>query len=65
MRRHVWGALVKCKMRPLGIGEFDAVIDDHFFLEPISDFVQIDGYLLKGSPEPLNKDVVEIVPAIH
>ena len=49
-------------MRALRIVELDPVIDDPFCLEPVSDFVQIDGFLLEGSPEPFDKDIVEVSP---
>jgi len=46
--------------------ELDPVIDDPFCLEPVSDFVQVDGFLLEGSPEPFDEDIVEITTApIH
>ncbi|MFT4961243.1 MAG: hypothetical protein ACI92Z_002332, partial [Paracoccaceae bacterium] len=44
--------------------ELDPVIDDPFCLEPVSDFVQVDGFLLEGSPEPFDEDVVHC-PAMH
>ena len=46
--------------------ELDPVFDDPFCLEPVSDFVQVDGFLLEGSPEPFDEDIVEITTApIH
>ena len=53
-------------MRPLGVVEPDPVVDDPFGLEAVGDFVQIDGLLLQGPPEPLDEDVVQIATApIH
>ena len=44
----------------------DPVVDDLFCLEPVSDFVQIDGLLFQGSPEAFDEDVVQIPSApIH
>ena len=50
-------------VRPLGVVELDPVINGPFCLEPVSDFVQADGFLLEGSPEPVEEDVVEIATA--
>ena len=62
----VWRPFVERGVRPLVVVELDPVIDDPFCLEPVSDFVQVDGFLLEGSPEPLDEDVVEITTApIH
>jgi len=55
--------LVDRGVRPLGVVELDPVIDGPFCLEPVSDFVQVDGFLLEGSPEPFDEDVVEIATA--
>ena len=55
--------LVERGVRPLGVVELDPVIDGPFCLEPVSDFVQADGFLLEGSPEPVEEDVVEIATA--
>ena len=55
--------LVERGVRPLGVIELDPVINGPFCLEPVSDFVQADGFLLEGSPEPIEEDVVEIATA--
>ena len=55
--------LVERVERPPGVVELDPVIDGPFCLEPVSDFVQVDGFLLEGSPEPFDEDVVEIATA--
>jgi len=53
-------------VRAFAVVERDPVIDDPFCLEPVSDFVQVDGFLLEGSPEPFDEDVVQIAaPPIH
>lgn len=53
-------------MRVFAVVEPYPVIDDPLGLEAVSDFVQIDGLLLQGSPEPLDEDVVQIAaPPIH
>ena len=50
-------------MKQLGVVELDPVIDGPFCLEPVSDFLQVDGFLIEGSPEPFDEDVVEIATA--
>ena len=52
--------LVERGERPPGVVELDPVIDGPFCLEPVSDFVQVDGFLLEGLAEPFDEDVVEI-----
>jgi hypothetical protein len=46
----VRGALIKCRVRALGVVEADPVIDDPFCLEAVGDFMQIDGLLFQGPP---------------
>tara|TARA_E500000331_G_scaffold353222_1_gene403451 strand:+ start:227 stop:430 length:204 start_codon:yes stop_codon:yes gene_type:complete len=55
--------LVERGVRPLGVVELDPVINGRFCLEPVSGFVQANGFLLEGSPEPVEEDVVEIATA--
>lgn len=53
-------------MRPLGVVEANPVIDDPLGLEAVGDFMQINGLLLEGSPEPFDEDVVKVAPpSIH
>ena len=50
-------------MRPLSVIEADPVVNDPFGLEAVGDFMEINGLLLQGTPEPFDEDVVEIAPA--
>ena len=53
-------------MRTLCVVEVDPVTDDPLCLEPVGDFVQVNGLLFQGPPQSFDKDVVEIsAPAIH
>jgi hypothetical protein len=53
-------------VRAFAVVEPYPVIDDPLGLDAVSDFVQVDGLLLQGSPEPLDEDVVQIAaPPIH
>ena len=53
-------------MRALGVVKADPVVDDPFSLEAVGDFMQIDGLLLQGSPQPFDEDVVQITaPTIY
>lgn len=47
-------------MRPFGIVERDPFFDDPSGLESIPDFSEVDRFLFQASPEPLNKDVVQV-----
>lgn len=49
-------------MRSLGVVEFEPLVDDAFGLESVPQFVQIDGLLFKGPPQPFDEDVVEVSP---
>jgi hypothetical protein len=40
----------------------DPVIDDLLCLEPVGDFMQIDGLLFQGSPRSFDEDTVKIAP---
>ena len=50
-------------MRPLFVVKVDPAVDDAIGLEAIGNLVQVDGFLLEGSPEPFDEDVVEITTA--
>jgi len=51
---------------PLGIVIADPVFDHAFGLEPVLQFVQINGLLFQGPPQPFDEDVVELAtPPIH
>ena len=59
-------ALVERRVRSLGIIEADPVINDQFGLEAVSNFMQVNGLLFKGTPEPFDEDVVQVAAsAIH
>lgn len=53
-------------MGALGVVELDPVFDDAFGLEPVLQFVQIDGLLFERPPQPFDEDIVEIpAPSVH
>ena len=53
-------------MGPLGVVEGHPVADHVPGLEPVVDFLEIDGLLFQGPPEPLDEDVVHAAAApIH
>lgn len=51
---------------PLSVVKSDPAVDDAFGLEAVLQFVQLDGLLLQGPPQTLDKYVVEVSPpTIH
>ena len=59
-------SFIKSGVGSLGVVKSDPVVDDAFGLEPVLQFIQINGLLLQRAPQSLNEDVVEITaPAIH
>ena len=59
-------SFIKSGMWSLGVVESDPTVDDAFGLEAVLQFVEIDNFLLQGSPEPFDEDVIEISrPPIH
>ena len=53
-------------MGPLGVIERHPVADHAPCLEPVADFLEIDGFLFQGSPQALDEDVVHAPTApIH
>ncbi|MGO4917323.1 hypothetical protein [Pseudogemmobacter sp. W21_MBD1_M6] len=54
---------IKRGVGPRGVVEPDSGVDDPFGLEPVVQFVQIDGLLFERSPQSLDEDVVEIPAA--
>jgi hypothetical protein len=53
-------------MRALGVIEADPFCDDPFGLEAVSQFMQVDRFVLERAPQPLDEDVVHAAaPSIH
>ena len=53
-------------MGPLRVVEPNPVFDHAFSLEPVLQFVQIDGFLFERPPQPFDEYVVEIpAPSVH
>lgn len=53
-------------MGPLGVVDRHPIFDDAPGLEAISDFFEIDRFLLKAAPEPFDEDVVEVeAPTVY
>jgi len=62
----VWRAFVEGGLRPFAVVEPYPVIDVPLGLETVIDLVQVDGFLLYGSPKPLDEGVVQIAaPPIY
>ena len=62
----VRGALIKGRVRALGVVEADPVIDDPFCLEAVGDFMQVNGLLLQRPSQPFDEDIVEVSsPTVH
>ena len=49
-------------MRALGVIEADPFCDDPFGLEAVSQFMQVDRFVLERAPQPLDEDVVPVHP---
>ena len=53
-------------MWPLRVIKLNPVFDHAFGLEPVLQFVQIDGLLFERPPQPFDEDIVEIpAPSVH
>ena len=58
--------LVERCVRSLGIIEADPVLNDLIDFQAVSDFIQVNGLLFEGTPEPFDEDVVQVAAsAIH
>lgn len=49
-------SFIKSGVGPLGVVKSDPVVDDAFGLEPVLQFIQINGLLLQRTPQSLNED---------
>jgi hypothetical protein len=59
-------SFIKSCMGSLSVVKSDPIVDDTFCLYPVLQFVQVDSFLLQGSPEAFDEDVVEVSsPPIH
>lgn len=52
---------IKRGMAASVVVEGHPVLDEASCLEPVGDFLKVDGLLFQASPEPFDEDVVEIV----
>ena len=50
-------------MRADRVVEADPFLDNPAGCEAVRELVQVDRFLLQGSPQPLDEDVVEVSPA--
>ncbi|MDE0993548.1 MAG: hypothetical protein OSA23_10305 [Rhodospirillales bacterium] len=58
--------LVEHCVMSLRVIKADPAINDPFGLAAVSDFMQVNGLLFEGTPDPFDEDVVQVAAsAIH